>query len=109
MVDKVYVFFMVIITAFSIMAIAMLWGINKHLKQEIANEIKENKALIVLAVEKDTKIKAMTEEIQDLRISHRWATLFGIIMSKDRQIEFEMIEEHLQKKVYDGLIRICEE
>jgi len=73
-----------------------------HNRSEIKKHI--NSLTIVNHAQK-IQIGKMRKEIQELRLAQRWDILLQTILDPDRQIEFDMIEEHLQKEIYQGKIR----
>jgi hypothetical protein len=92
--------FSIIMIVVFIMAIYGGWSLYKRSDHIETKQLTISQGRIITEAKK---------EIEHLNFTLRWETLLGILLDKDRQIEFDIIEEKLSRKILDGLIRTEDE
>ena len=76
------------------------WAMHdrKEMRQQIVNQT-------ALAEMRGAVILKQIDEIQDLKFSQRWDTLLGLLLDRDREVEFDLIEDHFKQKTPEGMIK----
>jgi len=94
------IFFFIVTTTFLLFAGYGVWTFYSR------GEIKKHiNTMTIIDHAQKIQINKMRKEIQELRLAQRWDMLLQIILNPDRQIEFDVIEEHLAKEIYAGTLR----